>query len=301
VIVIPSKKQGGNALSTTSPEPIIKIEGLHFHYNPESEHPIHALQGIDLEVYPGDYLVIVGHNGSGKSTLAKNLNVLLRPTEGDVHVKGMNTRDPADTLAIRSTVGMVFQIPDNQIVATIVEQDVAFGPENLGVPEQELQERVEWALGVVDMLEYRNRPPHRLSAGQKQRVAIAGVMAMKPEVLVLDEATSMLDPEGRRAVLAAVRQLNQEGVTVIAITHFMHEAAEGNRVLVMEAGKIVMEGTPRQVFSHVDELRALQLDVPQTTELSYRLNQRDPSFPPDLLLVDDLADEVQSRINARNK
>jgi energy-coupling factor transporter ATPase len=287
-------------LSTTLPEPIIKIEGLHFHYNPESEHPIHALKGIDLEVYPGDYLVIVGHNGSGKSTLAKNLNVLLRPTQGDVQVKGMNTRDPAHTLDIRSSVGMVFQIPDNQIVATIVEQDVAFGPENLGVPDDELQERVEWALGVVDMLEYRNRPPHRLSAGQKQRVAIAGVMAMKPEVLVLDEATSMLDPEGRRAVLAAVRQLNQEGVTVIAITHFMHEAAEGNRVLVMEAGKIVMEGTPRQVFSHVEELRALQLDVPQTTELAYRLNQRDPSFPPDLLTVGDVVDEIQRRTNTRN-
>ena len=300
-IVIPSREQGGNALSTTLPEPIIKIEGLHFHYNPESEYPIHALKGIDLEVYPGDYLVIVGHNGSGKSTLAKNLNVLLRPTQGDVRVNGMNTRDPAHTLAIRSTVGMVFQIPDNQIVATIVEQDVAFGPENLGVPEDELQKRVEWALGVVDMLEYRNRPPHRLSAGQKQRVAIAGVMAMKPEVLVLDEATSMLDPEGRRAVLTAVRQLNQEGVTVIAITHFMHEAAEGNRVLVMEAGKVVMEGTPRQVFSHVEELRALQLDVPQTTELAYRLNQRDPSFPPDLLRVGDVADEIQRRTSARNR
>jgi len=286
-------------LSTTLPEPIIKIEGLHFHYNPESEHPIHALKGIDLEVYPGDYLVIVGHNGSGKSTLAKNLNVLLRPTQGDVQVKGLNTRDPAHTLTIRSSVGMVFQIPDNQIVATIVEQDVAFGPENLGVPEDELKERVEWALGVVDMLEHRNRPPHQLSAGQKQRVAIAGVMAMKPEVLVLDEATAMLDPEGRRAVLTAVRQLNQEGVTVIAITHFMHEAAEGNRVLVMEAGKIVMEGTPRQVFSHVEELRALQLDVPQTTDIAYRLNQRDATFPPDLLLVNEVADEIQRRTNGR--
>jgi energy-coupling factor transporter ATPase len=297
----PQKNREANALSTTLLEPIIKIEGLHFHYNPESEHPIHALKGIDLEVYPGDYLVIVGHNGSGKSTLAKNLNVLLRPTQGDVWIKGMSTRDPTHTLAIRSSVGMVFQIPDNQIVATIVEQDVAFGPENLGVPGKELQERVEWALGVVDMLEYRNRPPHRLSAGQKQRVAIAGVMAMKPEVLVLDEATSMLDPEGRRAVLTAVRQLNQEGVTVIAITHFMHEAAEGNRVLVMEAGKIVMEGAPRQVFSHVEELRALQLDVPQTTELAYRLNQRDPSFPPDLLTVGDVADEIQRRTNTRNR
>ena len=288
-------------MSVRSPEPIIRIKELHFYYNPQSEHPIHAIKGIDLEIYPGDYLVIVGHNGSGKSTLAKNLNVLLKPTEGNVWVKGMNTRDAANTLAIRSSVGMVFQIPDNQIVATIVEQDVAFGPENLGVPRDELQERVEWALGVVDMLDYRQRPPHRLSAGQKQRVAIAGVMAMKPEVLILDESTAMLDPEGRRDVLAAVRQLNQKGVTVIAITHFMHEAAEGNRVIVMEAGQIVMEGTPRQVFSYVEELRTMQLDVPQTTELSYRLNQRDHSFPPDLLLVDEVADEIQRRLRGRSE
>jgi energy-coupling factor transporter ATP-binding protein EcfA2 len=169
------------------------------------------------------------------------------------------------------------------------------------VPDGELQERVEWALGVVDMLDHRRRPPHRLSAGQKQRVAIAGVMAMKPEVLVLDEATSMLDPEGRQDVLAAVRQLNEEGVTVIAITHFMHEAAEGNRVIVMEAGKIVMQGRPREVFSHVEELRGLQLDVPQTTELSHRLNQRDPTFPPDLLLVNDVADEIQRRVQGRHR
>ena len=284
-------------MSVTSTEPIIEIKGLHFYYNPQSEHPIHAIKGIDLEIRQGDYLVIVGHNGSGKSTLAKNFNVLLKPTEGDIWVKGMNTRDAANTLPIRSSVGMVFQIPDNQIVATIVEQDVAFGPENLGVPRDELHERVEWALGVVDMLDHRHRPPHRLSAGQKQRVAIAGVMAMKPEVLILDESTAMLDPEGRQDVLAAVRQLNKEGVTVIAITHFMHEAAEGNRVIVMEAGKVVMEGTPREVFSHVKELRALQLDVPQTTELSYRLNQRDPTFPPDLLLVDKVVDEIQHRVN----
>jgi energy-coupling factor transporter ATPase len=291
----------GEALSAPSVEPIVKVDDLHFYYNPQSEHPIHALKGIDLEIHPGDYLVIVGHNGSGKSTLAKNINVLLKPTEGDVWVKGMNTRDSSHTLDIRSAVGMVFQIPDNQIVATIVEQDVAFGPENLGVPADELQERVEWALGVVDMLDYRQRPPHRLSAGQKQRVAIAGVMAMKPEVLILDEATSMLDPEGRQDVLAAVHQLNEEGVTVIAITHFMHEAAEGNRVIVMEAGKIVMEGTPRQVFSHVEELRGLQLDVPQTTDMSYRLNQRDPTFPPDLLLVGEVADEIQRRVQGRSQ
>ena len=221
-------------------EPIIKVENLTFVYNAESDNPIVALRNVNLEVYPGDYIVIVGHNGSGKSTLAKNLNALLKPTEGDVWVKGMNSKDPANTLPIRSTVGMVFQIPDNQIVATVVEEDVAFGPENLGVPPDELEERVTWALNVVDMEPFRLRAPHLLSAGQKQRVAIAGVMAMKPEVLVLDESTAFLDPVGRQDVLNAVRRLNDEGVTVIAITHFMHEATEGNRVLVMEAGRIVM-------------------------------------------------------------
>lgn len=276
-------------------EPIVKIRDLHFFYNPQSENPIHAIRGVDLDVYPGDYLVIVGHNGSGKSTLAKNINALLRPTEGKVWVKDLDTHDQANTLAVRSTVGMVFQIPDNQIVATIIEEEVAFGPENLGVPHEELKQRVEWALGVVDMLPHRHRPPHRLSAGQKQRVAIAGVMAMKPEVLVLDESTAMLDPEGRQDVLGAVRALNEEGVTVIAITHFMHEAAEGNRVVVMEEGKIVMEGSPREVFSHVEELRALQLDVPQTTEMAYLLHQREADFPPDLLLVDEVVDEITRR------
>ena len=286
-------------MSTESVEPIIKIRDLHFTYNPQSETPIHALKGIDLDVYRGDYLVIIGHNGSGKSTLAKNLNALLRPIEGDVWVEGMNTRHLASTLAIRSTVGMVFQSPDNQIVATVVEEDVAFGPENLGVPEDELRERVAWALGVVGMLEHHRRAPHRLSAGQKQRVAIAGVMAMKPDVLVLDEATSMLDPSGRRDVLAAVRTLNDEGVTVIAITHFMHEAIEGNRVVVMDAGQVVLEGSPRQVFARVEELRDLQLDVPQTTELAYLLNRRDQTFPPDLLLVDEVADEIEKRVSRR--
>ncbi|RLC72863.1 MAG: energy-coupling factor transporter ATPase [Chloroflexi bacterium] len=273
-------------------EPIIKVENLTFTYNAESDNPIVALRNVNLEVYPGDYIVIVGHNGSGKSTLAKNLNALLKPTEGDVWVKGMNSKDPANTLPIRSTVGMVFQIPDNQIVATVVEEDVAFGPENLGVPPDELEERVTWALNVVDMEPFRLRAPHLLSAGQKQRVAIAGVMAMKPEVLVLDESTAFLDPVGRQDVLKAVRRLNDEGVTVIAITHFMHEATEGNRVLVMEAGRIVMQGTPRQVFSHVEKLREMQLDVPQVTELSYALHRRMPGFPPDLITVPEMVEEV---------
>lgn len=277
-------------------DPIVRIDGLHFTYNPESDHPIHALREVDLEVYPGDYLVVVGHNGSGKSTLAKNINVLLRPTEGDVWVKGMNTREAENTLPIRSSVGMVFQVPDNQIVATIVEEDVAFGPENLGVPRDELQERVDWALEVVDMVEHRHRPPHRLSAGQKQRVAIAGAIAMKPDVLILDEATSLLDPRGREDVLSAVRALNEEGMTIIAITHFMHEATEGDRVIVMEAGRIVLEEVPTAVFDRVEELRAMQLDVPQIKQLAHRLHRRDPSFPTDVLLVEEMVDAVEQRV-----
>lgn len=279
-------------MSVSLKAPIIRVCGLYHSYNPQSENPIHALQGIDLEIHDGEYIVIIGHNGSGKSTLAKHLNALLMPTQGKVFVAGMDTRDRGDILAIRSSVGMVFQVPDNQIVATVVEEDVAFGPENLGVPEDELRERVDWALDVVDMQSNRQRASHGLSAGQKQRVAIAGVMAMKPKVLVLDEATAMLDPEGRRAVLNAVRRLNGEGVTVVAITHLMHEAIEGNRVAVMEAGKIVMEGTPRQVFGQVEALRELQLDVPQTTEMAYDLHKREPAIRPDVLGVDELVDKV---------
>jgi energy-coupling factor transport system ATP-binding protein len=198
-------------------EPIITARSLSFSYNPQSQHPIHALKGIELDVHRGEYLVVIGHNGSGKSTLAKHFNALLRPTGGEVCVKGLDTRDRANTLAVRRAVGMVFQVPDNQIVATVVEEDVAFGPENLGVPGSELRERVDGALDLVGMTEYRHRQAHRLSAGQKQRVAIAGVMAMKPEVLVLDEAAALLDPEGRRDVLAAVRKLNGDGVTIVAI------------------------------------------------------------------------------------
>jgi energy-coupling factor transporter ATPase len=280
--------------------PIISVRGLYHSYNPQSDNPIHALQGIDLQILDGEYVVIIGHNGSGKSTLAKHLNALLPPTEGQVLVEGMDTRDRANTLAIRSSVGMVFQVPDNQIVATIVEEDVAFGPENLGMPEEELQERVDWALDVVDMQADRNRACHGLSAGQKQRVAIAGVMATKPRVLILDEATAMLDPEGRRAVLDAVRRLNREGVTVVAITHLMHEAIEGSRVAVMEAGKIVMEGTPRQVFGQVEILRGLQLDVPQTTEMAYYLHKRQPAIRPDVLGVDEMVHEVERLIEAKS-
>ena len=208
----------------------------------------------------------------------------------------MNTKDLEHLLDIRRSVGMVFQIPDNQIVATVVEHDVAFGPENLGLPPEEIERRVEWALSVVDMLPHRHRAPHLLSAGQKQRVAIAGVLAMKPDVIVLDESTAMLDPVGREEVLRAVRRLNrEEGITIIAITHFMHEAVEGNRVIVMEEGRIVMEGTPREVFSRVEELREMMLDVPQPTELSYEIHKLRPDFPPDLLTVEEVVEEVCRR------
>ncbi len=275
-----------------APEPLIRVEDVSFSYNAESEHPIEALKHIDLRVEKGEYLVVVGHNGSGKSTLAKNLNALLIPTRGQVWVNGWNTRDSAHVRDIRRTVGMVFQIPDNQIVATVVEEDVAFGPENLGLPREELQKRVARALEVVEMTPCRQRAPHLLSAGQKQRVAIAGVIAMEPECLILDESTAMLDPVGREGVLAAVRRLHQSGVTVIAITHFMHEAVEGDRVIVMERGRIVMEGSPREVFSHVDELRELQLDVPQVTELAHALSRRIPAFPRDLVTVEEVVSNV---------
>jgi len=282
-----------------SPEPIIRLENVTFAYNSTSGNPIVALKNVSLTVFPGDYAVIVGHNGSGKSTLAKHLNALLLPTEGSVWVNGLSTREAAHTLAIRSRVGMVFQVPDNQIVASTVEEDVAFGPENLGIPPEEIQARVRWALEIVDMLPERRRAPNLLSAGQKQRVAIAGIIAMRPDVLVLDEATAMLDPAGRQEVLQTVRRLNrEEGVTVIAITHFMHEATQGGRVLVMEAGRIIMDGAPRQIFSRVEELRALQLDVPQPTDICYELSKLIPGFPADLLTVPEVVEEI-SRRNGR--
>ncbi|MCC9078832.1 energy-coupling factor transporter ATPase [Litorilinea aerophila] len=280
--------------------PIIRVENVHFTYQPEGGQPIHALRGINLTVEPGEYLAIVGHNGSGKSTLAKHLNALLLPTQGDVWVRDWNTRDRRHTLEIRATVGMVFQTPDNQIVATIVEEDVAFGPENLGVPHDELVQRVDWSLEQVRMIPYRHRAPHLLSGGQKQRVCIAGVLAMKPEVLVLDESTAMLDPRGRAEVLETVRRLNREaGVTVIAITHFMHEALDADRVIVMADGQIALEGPPRAVFSQVERLRELQLDVPPLTALARTLHRHLPDFPADILTLDEMVEAVRRQLNGR--
>ncbi len=277
--------------------PIIQVEHLYHTYQSETTQAIPALRDVNLTIDKGEYVAILGHNGSGKSTLARHLNALLLPTQGDVRVKTWNTKDRAHTLDIRSTVGMVFQTPDNQIVATIVEEDVAFGPENLGVPRPELVRRVDWALDQVDMQAFRQRAPHSLSGGQKQRICIAGILAMQPEVLVLDEATAMLDPLGRKEVLAIAQRLNQEqGVTVVAITHFMHEALQANRVIVMADGQIVLEGTPRALFQQVDKLRALHLDVPPVTELAIALHQRLPDFPSDILSVEELVAAVRQNV-----
>jgi energy-coupling factor transporter ATPase len=278
-------------------DPLIRIENLTFAYNAQSERPIVALKDIDLTIGQGEYLAIVGHNGSGKSTLAKHSNALLLPTQGDVWVAGWNTKDPAHIRDIRSTVGMVFQVPDNQIVATVVEEDVAFGPENLGVAEEELEHRVTLALGMVGLLPLRKRAPHLLSAGQKQRLAIAGALAMRPRCLVLDEATALLDPRGRAKVSAILRHLREEGVTIVAITHLMSEAAEADRVLVLDKGRVAMEGSPRQVFRQVEALRALKLDVPPATELALTLSTRLPGFPPDLLTVPELVEAVWERMS----
>ena len=271
---------------------MIAVEDVHHTYDVDGAHPVIALRGIDLHIEEGEYVVIIGRNGSGKSTLAKHLNALLLPTSGDVSIKGMNTKDPQHLTTIRHTVGMVFQVPDNQLIATVVEEDVAFGPENMGLPLEELRARVDEALTVVDMLDHRTRPPHMLSAGQKQRVAIAGAIAMRPACLVLDEATAMLDPRGRRDVLDTVQQLHAQGVTIIAITHFMREAVEGTRVIVMDQGSIAMDGPPQRIFSQADKLRQLGLDLPQVTQLAERIHRRKPAFPTPLLSVEECVEEL---------
>ena len=271
---------------------MITIEHLFHTYDLDRPRPVPALRDVSLQIDKGEYVVIIGRNGSGKSTLAKHLNALLLPTQGDVWIDGKNTKDPQHLATLRHTVGMVFQVPDNQLVATVVEEDVAFGPENMGVPRGEIEERVDEALDDVDMIAHRHRPPHMLSAGQKQRVAIAGVMAMRPSCLVLDEATAMLDPQGRRDVLETVRRLHHQGVTIVAITHFMCEAVEGTRLVVMDEGTIAMDGTPREVFGQPTRLQELGLDVPPVTQLAQRLHERQPSLPNLLLTVPELVHEL---------
>lgn len=274
-------------------EPIIKTENLRFEYTNQEEEEIAALIDINIEINKGEFIVIIGHNGSGKSTLAKHINAILRPSDGVMWVKGMDTRDDDKVWNIRQTAGMVFQNPDNQLVATIVEEDVAFGPENLAIPPDEIRKRVNDALEKVGMGKYAKSAPHYLSGGQKQRVAIAGIIAMKPEIIVLDEPTAMLDPSGRREVMETIQYLNkQEGITVVHITHYMEEAINADRVIVMEKGKVVMQGKPRDIFVKVEELKALGLDVPQIAELAYELRKEGIDISPDVMTVEEMVNSL---------
>ena len=275
-------------------QPIIRTEALRYTY-PGDE--FETLHGIDLEIKEGSFVAVLGHNGSGKSTLAKLMNAILLPSSGKVYVDGIDTSDEARLLDVRRTVGMVFQNPDNQIVANVVEDDVAFAPENLGVEPAEIRRRVDEALRTVGMYEYRLHAPHLLSGGQKQRVAIAGVLAMQPRCVVLDEPTAMLDPVGRREVVATVTRLCREkGMTVILITHHMAECIGADRLIVMSEGRIVADGTPREVFSQVELLRSEGLAVPATTELIYELRRDGFELPLDALTVDECADAVMAAI-----
>jgi energy-coupling factor transport system ATP-binding protein len=275
-------------------EEMIKIENTTYEYKSfGSEEIFSAVKDVNITINKGEHLVILGHNGSGKSTLAKLMNGLLLPTRGNIYVNGMNTRDEEMTWNIRETAGMVFQNPDNQIVATIVEEDVAFGPENQGVPPAEIRKRVDEALEIVEMTEYKKHAPHLLSGGQKQRIAIAGVLAMKPECIILDEPTAMLDPIGRKEIIKTIKKLNkEENKTIIHITHYMDEAVEADRILVMEQGEIVMEGKPRQIFSQVEKVKRYGLDVPQVTELAYELNKEGFKVPTDILTVEELVNAL---------
>lgn len=271
---------------------MIKIENVTYEYKSLIDDSIQqAVKELNLEVKKGEFLVILGHNGSGKSTLAKLINGLLMPTMGDIFVMEMNTKDPERIWKIREKAGMVFQNPDNQIVATIVEEDVAFGPENLGVPPLEIRARVDESLEIVEMTEYKKHAPHLLSGGQKQRVAIAGILAMKPDCIILDEPTAMLDPIGRIEVMNTIKKLNKtENKTIILITHYMDEAVEADRILVMEQGEIVMEGTPKEVFKQVDRVKELGLDVPQVTELVYELRKEGIDLKEDILSIEELVE-----------
>ncbi|MDE7070817.1 MAG: energy-coupling factor transporter ATPase [Clostridia bacterium] len=252
----------------------VLLDNVTYSYNINDTHRIDAVKQLSLHIEEGTFVALVGHNGSGKSTLAKLLNGLLMPTSGEVKIFGKSTLDPNNIYEIRKNVGMVFQNPDNQMIASIVEDDVAFGPENLGIERDEIIRRVEWALSKVDMLEYRKRTPFKMSGGQKQRLAIAGVLAIKPKILVLDESTAMLDPQGRSEVLKVAHELNkQDGITVIHITHFMEEALDADRLIVMNDGRISFDGTPREVFKHYEELKTIKLAVPWETQMAISLHK----------------------------
>ena len=273
---------------------IVKAKDLTFEYIRRDEEGnvdgiTTAIDNVSLDIKEGQFIAILGHNGSGKSTFAKHINAILHPTEGTVWVDGMDTADEANVWNIRQEAGMVFQNPDNQIIGQVVEEDVGFGPENMGVPTEEIWQRVEESLKAVGMYEFRKKSPNHLSGGQKQRVSIAGVLAMHPKCIVFDEPTAMLDPNGRKEVIRAARALNDvEGITVILITHYMEEIIHADKVFVMDKGKIAMEGTPREVFSKVDELKALRLDVPQVTLLAYELKKRGVKLPDGILTKEEL-------------
>ena len=271
---------------------IIEIKNVTYNYV-EDEVEYTAVNNVSLNIGKGSFTVILGHNGSGKSTLAKMLNGLNRPSSGDILVDGINTRDEENEFLIKKKVGMVFQNPDNQLVASIVEEDVAFGPENLGLEPKVIRQRVDDALKSVGMYEFRNSTPHHLSGGQKQRIAIAGIIALEPECIVLDEPTAMLDPKGRQEIINTILRLNKEkGITVVLITHYMEEAEMADRVLVMNDGEFIADGTPKEIFKNVKMLKSVGLDVPQTTELLYALNQNGMAVPTDVLSIEETADAI---------
>lgn len=272
---------------------IVKAQDVVFGYPTENGGSNIVLRGVTLSVEQGSFVAVLGHNGSGKSTIAKHFNAILLPEKGKVTVGGLDTAEEENLYEIRQQVGMVFQNPDNQIVATIVEEDVAFGPENMGVEPSEIRRRVDEALSDVGMMEYASHAPHQLSGGQKQRIAIAGIIAMRPACIVLDEPTAMLDPRGRQEVMNTIRKLNTEhGITVVLITHYMEEAAQAGRVVVMNDGEILFDGTPREVFSHVQELKAVGLDVPQATELCWLLRQDGFDIAGDILTEEECVEAV---------
>ena len=273
-------------------ENIINVKDMTFEYV-TIDSKFKAIDDLSLEVKQGEFVAIIGHNGSGKSTLSKNLNAILVPTQGDIYIDGMNTKDESKLWNIRQTAGMVFQNPDNQIVATIVEEDVAFGPENLGVEPTLIRERVEDALKSVGIYELKDRQPHLLSGGQKQRVAIAGIIAMRPKCIIFDEATAMLDPSGRKEVMNVIKKLNkEENITTLHITHYMEEAVQADRVVVVDKGKKLLEGTPKEVFKNVDLLKEIGLDVPYMTELASLLREEGRDLDDDILTVDEMVDKL---------
>ena len=277
-------------------EKMIEIKGLHFRYeseNGDTKPKEDVLKGIDLNIGQGEFVAVLGHNGCGKSTLAKHINAILLPTEGTVTVDGIDTKDDSRLFDLRQRAGIVVQNPDNQIVSSIVEEDVAFALENLGVPYEEMRKRVDDALKAVDMYEYRMHSPSQLSGGQKQRVAIAGIIAMQPKCIILDEPTAMLDPHGRKEVMATIKRMNREqGVTIVLITHYMDEAAQAERVVVMDKGRVVLDNTPPKVFSQVEFLKGIGLDVPQVTELAWELRRAGCDIPEDIITEDECVEAL---------